>query len=146
MDFLSDPAVIWFLVGLGLLILELIIPGLLVLFFGIGAWITALATAIFDINLNFQIAIFLVTSLLGLVLLRKFLKKRFFDKTSELIEDQLEEFIGHKAQVTKDFKDGTGQVEFKGTRWKAESGETLKEGQYVIIEKKDSLTLHVKSI
>ena len=78
MDILSDPAVIWFLIGLGLLLLELILPGLVILFFGIGAWITALVCAIADINLNWQIFIFLVASLLGLVLLRKYLKKRFF--------------------------------------------------------------------
>ena len=78
MDILSDPAVIWFLVGLGLLLLELILPGLMILFFGTGAWVTALACVIFEPSLNWQILIFLVASLLGLVLLRKYLKKRFF--------------------------------------------------------------------
>lgn len=146
MDFLSDPAVIWFLVGLGLLILELIIPGLVIIFFGVGAWITALTSAIFDTSLNFQIAIFLVTSLLGLVLLRNFVKRRFFSKKDEEIEEQLEEFIGHKAMVIADFKNGTGQIEFKGTRWKAESDTPLKKGDYVLIDKKDSLTLHVKPV
>lgn len=32
MDILSDPAVIWFLIGLGLLLLELVLPGLVILF------------------------------------------------------------------------------------------------------------------
>ncbi|HDR67545.1 MAG TPA: NfeD family protein [Bacteroidaceae bacterium] len=146
MELLSNPAVVWFLIGLGLLILELIIPGLLVLFFGVGAWITALACALFDINLNFQIAIFLVTSLLGLVLLRNFLKKRFFDKKDEQIEDQLEEFVGRRATVISDFINGTGKVEFKGTQWKAESTAPLKKGDSVVIERKESITLIVNPI
>ncbi len=144
MDILSDPAVIWFLIGLGLLLLELAIPGLVILFFGAGAWITALVCAITDINLNWQILIFLVASLLGLVLLRKYLKKRFFGRTDKEIEDQLEEFIGHKAKAVEDFKNGTGKVEFKGTRWTARSKDPVAKGDWVIIRSKDSLIFNVE--
>ena len=145
MDILSDPAVIWFLVGLGLLLLELILPGLVILFFGIGAWITALVCAVTDINLNWQIFIFLVASLLGLVLLRKYLKKRFFSKADKETQDQLEEFIGREAMAVEAFKDGTGLVEFKGTRWTARSDDPVSKGQWVTIQSKDSLTLIVKT-
>ena len=144
MDILSDPAVIWFLIGLGLLLLELVLPGLVILFFGVGAWVTSLVCAITNINLNWQIAIFLIASLLGLVLLRKYLKKRFFGKSDETVQDQLEEFIGRKAKAVDDFKNGVGQVEFKGTRWSALSDEPVAKGQWVIIQSKDSLTLNVK--
>jgi len=144
MDILSDPAVIWFLVGLGLLLLELAIPGLVILFFGAGAWVTALVCAITDINLNWQILIFLVASLLGLVLLRKYLKKRFFGRTDKEIDDQLEEFIGRKGKAIDDFKDGSGRIEFKGTRWSARSDDPVAKGDRVLITSKDSLTLNVK--
>jgi len=144
MEILSDPAVIWFLVGLGLLLLELVLPGLVILFFGAGAWVTALVCAISDINLNWQILIFLVASLLGLVLLRKYLKNRFFGKTDKEIDDQLEEFIGRKARAIGDFKDGTGKVEFKGTQWTATCSEKVSKGDWVLIQSKESLTLTVK--
>jgi membrane protein implicated in regulation of membrane protease activity len=144
MELLSDPAVIWFLIGLGLLLLELVLPGLVILFFGVGAWITALVCALTDINLNWQILIFLVASLLGLVLLRRHLKKRFFGRTEKETQDQLEEFIGRKARAVEEFKDGAGKVDFKGTRWSAQSDEPVSKGQWVIIQSKDSLTLNVK--
>lgn len=144
MDILSDPAVIWFLVGLGLLLLELVLPGLVILFFGAGAWITALVCAFTNINLNLQILIFLVASLLGLVLLRKYLKARFFNRSNKEIDDQLEEFIGRKALVIDDFKDGAGKVEFKGTRWTARCSEPVSKGDWVIIRSKDSLTFNVE--
>jgi membrane protein implicated in regulation of membrane protease activity len=143
MDILSDPAVIWFLIGLGLLLLELVLPGLVILFFGTGAWVTALVCAITDINLNWQILIFLIASLLGLVLLRKYLKKRFFSRADKEIEDQLEEFLGRKAKAIGDFKDGTGKVEFKGTQWSATCSEPVSKGDWVIIRSKDSLMLKV---
>lgn len=144
MDIFSDPAVIWFLIGLGLLLLELILPGLVILFFGAGAWVTALVCAITDINLDWQILIFLVASLLGLVLLRKYLKKRFFSRTDKEVQDQLEEFIGRKAKAIEEFKEGAGKVEFKGTRWSARCDEPVSKGDWVIIQSKDSLTLNVK--
>ena len=144
MDILSDPAVIWFLIGLGLLLLELAIPGLVILFFGAGAWVTALVCAFADINLNLQILIFLVASLLGLVLLRKYLKKRFFGRSDTEIEDQLEEFLGRKAKAVSDFKGGTGKVEFKGTQWTATCEEPVSKGDWVVIRSKDSLTLKVE--
>ncbi len=144
MEILSDPAVIWFLIGLGLLLLELVLPGLVILFFGAGAWVTALVCAITDINLNIQILIFLLASLLGLVLLRKYLKNRFFSKKDEEAQDQLEEFIGKKARAVDAFSKGEGKVEFKGTRWLARSSEPVSEGQWVTIISKDGLTLNVK--
>jgi len=144
MEILSDPAVIWFLVGLGLLLLELVLPGLVILFFGAGAWVTALVCALVDINLNWQIFIFLLASLLGLVLLRKYLKRRFFDRKSEEVADQLEEFIGREAEALDDFKDGAGKVEFRGTHWSAVSEGEVKKGQKVKITSKESLTLKVK--
>ena len=144
MDILAEPAVIWFLVGLGLLLLELVLPGLVILFFGAGAWVTALVCAFTNINLNVQILIFLVASLLGLVLLRKYLKTRFFNRSNKEIDDQLEEFIGHKAKVIDDFKDGEGKVEFKGTRWSARSNDPVAKGDWVIIRSKDSLTFNVE--
>ena len=44
MDFIKDflkPEVIWCLVGLVLLLLEFILPGLIIFFFGLGAWVVA---------------------------------------------------------------------------------------------------------
>ena len=145
MDILSDPAVIWFLVGLGLLLLELVLPGLVILFFGVGAWVTALVCAVTNINLNVQILIFLVASLLGLGLLRKYLKNRFFSKRDEEVRDQLEEFIGHKAQAVQPFSGGEGKVEFKGAQWSARCDGPVDQGQWLTIVSKDGLTLIVKS-
>lgn len=146
MDILSNPAVIWFLAGLGLLLLELVLPGLVILFFGAGAWVTSLVCAISknELSLNWQILIFLVASLLGLVLLRKYLKRRFFNRTDKEIEDQLEEFIGRKAKAIEDFKDGSGKIEFKGTQWSARCKDPVSKGEWVVIRTKDSLTLDVE--
>ena len=73
---LFTPEVIWFLIGVGLLLLELVAPGLIFVFFGIGAWITATALLGIDLSLNAQLLLFAATSLGSLLLLRRSIRKK----------------------------------------------------------------------
>lgn len=143
------PELVWFLLGLVLMILEFGIPGVITLFFGIGAWIVALLCLIFDIPLNLQIIVFIVGSITPLILLRKWflklLKGRSAVGTVDL--DELEEFLGKKAVVTEDITpDRRGRVDFRGSTWKAEAYEHLAAGTTVEIVDKNNITLVVKSL
>jgi inner membrane protein len=141
----SKPEMIWFIIGLVLFLLELVVPGFVIFFFGVGAWVTALVCLIADPGINLQIIIFAVVSVLALLGLRKMIQKRFFyskDNRSEAVED---EFTGKEAIAIGDFgSDKRGKVEFKGTQWKAESGSEIKAGQTVIIIEKESFKLIVE--
>lgn len=144
-EIFSNPTIIWLLVGLVLILLELMIPGLILLFFGIGAWIVALLCLFLDLSLNWQIVIFLATSGVSLALLRKYLQAKFF-KAKDGQEDGLaDEFIGKTATVTAEIKPNhPGKVEFKGAPWTASSDTELKKGDTVVIVDKESITLIVK--
>jgi membrane protein implicated in regulation of membrane protease activity len=141
----SKPELLWFAIGLVLFLLELVIPGFFIFFFGLGAWVTALVCLIGGPSTNLQIVIFAVVSVLSLIGLRKIIQKKFFyskGKESEEVED---EFTGKEALSLSDFGDDKiGKVEFKGTTWTAESKSEIKEGQRVIIIEKDSFKLIVK--
>jgi membrane protein implicated in regulation of membrane protease activity len=141
----SRPEMIWFIIGLVLFVLELVVPGFVIFFFGVGAWITALVCLIFNPNINLQIIIFAVISVLSLLALRKLIQKKFFyskEGRSEAVED---EFTGKEAVATKDFgSDKKGKVEFKGTSWQAESESEIKAGQTVIIIEKENFKLFVE--
>jgi len=141
----TKPEMIWFIIGLVLFLLELVVPGFVIFFFGVGAWITALVCLIADPGINIQVVIFAVVSVLALVGLRKMIQKRFFyskDNRSEAVED---EFTGKEAVAIADFgSDKRGKVEFKGTQWKAESGSEIKAGQTVIIVEKENFKLIVE--
>lgn len=141
----SRPELIWFLIGLALFLLELVVPGFVIFFFGVGAWVTALVCLVFHPSTNLQIIIFALTSVLSLIALRKIIQnKLFYGKggKSESVED---EFTGKEALALVDFGPGKkGKVEFKGTNWNAESDSKVKEGQTVIIIEKDSFKLIVE--
>jgi len=144
-SFFSKPELVWFIIGLVLFLLELVLPGFVIFFFGVGAWITALLCLIANLGINLQAIVFAVTSVLSLVLLRKMIQKRFFYSKDELSKEVEDEFTGKEAVAITDFAPGhTGKVEFKGTSWKAESTESIVNGQRVIIKSKEDFKLFVK--
>jgi membrane protein implicated in regulation of membrane protease activity len=141
----ARPELFWFFIGLVLLLAELVIPGFFIFFFGLGAWVTALVCLIWEPSINLQMIIFGITSILSLVALRRMIQKKFLyhnSKDSDQVED---EFTGKEAIAANDFGiEKTGKVNFKGTTWLSESQSEIKEGQRVIIIKKDSFKLIVE--
>jgi membrane protein implicated in regulation of membrane protease activity len=152
MDWLKEflkPELIWFLVGLVLLLTEFALPGLIILFFGIGAWIVAGVCLLTDISLNVQLGVFLGGSVLSLVCLRSWLKGMFMGHVrgkQDLTQD-LDEFVGERGVVTQAIgAKRPGKVELHGTNWTAEADADIAEGAAVEIVAKDNLTLKVKAL
>jgi membrane protein implicated in regulation of membrane protease activity len=142
---LSRPELVWFIIGLVLFLLELVLPGFVIFFFGVGAWITAFLCLVANPGINLQVIVFAVTSVLSLLLLRKMIQNRFFFSKEELSKEVEDEFSGKEAVALSDFGPGkNGKVEFKGTTWKAESESTVTEGQRVIIKEKENFKLIVE--
>jgi len=142
---LTRPELIWFIIGLVLFLLELVLPGFVIFFFGVGAWITALLCLIAEPGINLQAIVFAVTSALSLVLLRRMIQKKFFYSKDELSKEVEDEFTGREAVALEDFTSGkNGKVEFKGTSWKAESDSEISKGQTVIIKNKENFKLIVE--
>jgi membrane protein implicated in regulation of membrane protease activity len=152
MDWLREfltPELIWFLIGMLLLLAEFVIPGLIVLFFGIGAWIVAGVCLLTEVSLNVQLGIFIGSSVLSLVLLRSWLKGMFIGhvKAKQDLTEDLQEFVGESAVVKETITSKlAGKVELHGTNWTAEAEEEIAEGTVVKVVAKDNLTLKVKAI
>ena len=144
---LTNPVLLWFLVGLGMFLLELVSPGFFILFFGMGAWVVALMCFFMPISLNAQLFLFIVISLLSLVLLRKWLRGILTGhvKAEQDPSKELDDFIGQKATVIESIDPRkSGKVEFHGTQWEAESHERIEKNEIVKIAGKDNLILKVK--
>jgi len=142
---------IWFLAGLVLILLEFAAPGIIVVFFGAGAWLTAITTWIgITPNLTLQLLVWAVSSVLLLVLLRRRLSNRFhgFETGTQDPLQNLDEFKGAEVLVTTDIAPGhrDGRVEFKGAGWSAVSDQAIAAGRLAVIEHADGLTLHVRPI
>lgn len=144
-----SPALVWFIIGFIFIVLEFVFPSLIKVFFGLGAWVVALLTLFMPMSVNVQLFVFLLSSLVLLVLLRRWFKQ-FFSWQSESSEQNfasLEEYLGKRAVVTQPISpERRGRVEFRGTEWNAEAFEELAAGAAVEIIDKKNITLVVKSI
>ena len=141
----ARPEVIWFIIGLVLLLLELVMPGFVIFFFGVGAWITALLCLFTNPSINVQVVVFALSSVAALLIFRRMIQNKFIYSKNDKSEAVEDEFTGKEAVAVDDFgPDKKGKVEFKGTSWKAESESDIKAGQTVVITGKDSFKLIVE--
>ncbi len=142
------PAQIWFLVGLVLVLSELALPGVILVFIGIGAWMASLTTWLgWTESLGPQMLVFAISSLVLLLGLRRLCKSWLmgFSKTNADGSQDLDEFIGKPVRVITGLTAGVqGKVEFKGAGWTAESDDTFAPGDTAVITGLDGLCLKVR--
>jgi inner membrane protein len=149
MEILKNPVLIWFIVGAILCLVEMVIPGLVLFFFGLGAMLTALLIWIIPLSLSFQLFAFLVFSLALLLLLRKKFSSVFVgrNRTPGTSDEYLEGYVGMNAVVIQEIKPGiAGKVDFRGSSWLAVSDQAISEGDNVEITGRDNITLKVKPL
>lgn len=138
--------IIWFATGIILMLAELALPGFVVFFFGIGALVTSLTTAMgWTESFTLQLLVFIATSMLSLFFFRRKWSKVFKGESSGANEN-MEDIIGSKAKVITGIVPGQlgGKVEFRGTTWEAESDEVIDKGEVVRIIDRRNLKLKVK--
>ena len=146
---LMEPQWLWLIIGLLLIMSEFVLPGLLMIFFGLGACVVSGVCFLKDISINIQLGIFIGTSLVSLLLLRGCLKSIFAGHVSDTQDtsEEMADFLGQKAIVKHTIHEKTGgKIEFHGTDWHAEAEYEIPEGTPVVITGKDSLTLKVKKL
>lgn len=133
----------WFLLGLVLLVAEFVLPGIIIMFFGIGAWITALTTWLgLTQSMASQNIVFAVSSVVLLFVLRKRFTNIFVGTaTNDTVED---EYTGKEALVLSEIDTQQGKIEVKGAEWNARSSTPIAARSWVIIERREGLTFHVR--
>ena len=146
-----NPELLWFIVGLVFIVAELMMPGFIIFFFGIGAWVTALGAGLGILpSFNLQLLTFLVSSGFSLAIFRKKGKKYFEGKVSGKLAagEDLDDIRGQRAVVIAPIEPNAvgGKVEYHGTVWQASSDVAIENGAVVVITERKNLVLHVKPL
>jgi len=144
MDVFSENlALNWLVLGIVLVGLELFTGTFVVMFFAVGALLTALIAWLGVIDsLPIQIVIFTLLSGGGLFYFRDKLKIGYKGETGTLKSD-----IGSVVYLDSDVGvGGQTEVHYQGARWPAvnESGRVLTKGSPVKVSKVDGVTLILK--
>lgn len=126
---------IWLVVGASLIIAELMIPGFVVIFFGIGA-IIAGATAYFGSTISMQLMVFGISSLALLLLLRRTMAATFSGTSSE-DDEETEKALGTSVEVVEPIDPPhPGRIKYLGSFWFAHCEEPVEAGTIVRIIKR----------
>ena len=138
-------SLLWAIIGIILIIAEVATMSFVLIFFGLGALLTALlAWTGITPGLDSQLLVFSISSLSMLVVLRRFAKNLFFSKA-----DTSQDSIGQRAQVSKPISHGAeGAVTFRGSEWIAfsDSADTIPAGSTVEIIGTEGIRLKVRRI
>ncbi len=125
-----SPWLIWFVVGVAVMLSELAISGFVIIFFGLGCWGAAVVAAIAPDAHSTQLAVFLIVSLASLVTLRRVAMRIFVGRSEgPESEDMGNVPIGARINIDHDLEPGVkGRVRFRGTMWDAVSEDRLPAG------------------
>jgi len=150
--FSFDPALAWFILGLAFLVVEACVPGLFILFFGLGAWSAAMA-ALAGLGFTAQVLVFIAMTVVSLALLRSKLKKLLAARSGrgEEADDPVvaAQYLGREVMVVAEAAPGRPTlVEFNGANWQArvEGEAPVRLGDRVRVVGRDNLTLVVARI
>lgn len=124
----------WLILGIGLLLLELAIPAFFVVWFGLGALIVGLVSAIIDLSLTTQVSLWTVFSLAFVWLWFKVFRKSEHKTTIGFSKGQ---FIGEVGLVTRAIRPyQKGQIRFQkpilgDELWESIADEEIMSGERV---------------
>lgn len=146
LEFVS-PVLIWFLLGVVFFVAELIAPGFILFFLGIGAWCTASLLALVQVSLTVQMIVFLISSLITLISLRSWLRSVFFGTSNEEDDSVNVDSAPTTGIVTEAIvPPGLGRVKYGGSFWKAAADESIPEETVVQILERKNLIVQVRPL
>ena len=138
----------WVVFGAVLVLLEIILPGGIVIFLGISSLIVGAGVYLGIIKtIVGALLTWFIVSIVSILFLRQLFIK-YFEGDSEVQNvDEDADLIGSIVEVVDEVKPyKEGRVKFRDSFWPARSNEELKVGAKALIESRDGNKLIIKSI
>ncbi|WP_279480899.1 NfeD family protein [Aureimonas sp. SK2] len=134
----------WWILGALLLAGELALPGVYLLFFGIGALVVgANALLVPDLSWQSQLLGFAVVSGVATLLGHRWYGQRAKPGSGEPLNDRTARLVGRSAVVSEAIRNGRGRVALDDGWWSAE-GPDLPVGVAVVVEGANGSVLRVR--
>ena len=133
----------WWIAGLILLALELLIPGNVLVWFGIAAMLTGLEILIVDFGWEVSVLLFVVLSVVLVVLVRRYFARENRPGEQPFLNDRARRLVGGIYVLTKPIVGGRGQIKVDDTNWRV-TGPDLPSGTKVRVAGADGAVLAVE--
>lgn len=125
----------WVILGLILLFLELVTPGIFLIWIGLAALVTSLVVFTgfsFITAWQMQLLLFLVLSVIFVLVGRRFFNPRSQQSDEPLLNRRADQLIGMRATLEEPIINGHGRARFDDTLWRI-TGKDLPTGAVVIV-------------
>lgn len=145
----NSPVVNWIIVGLALSLLELIVPGVYLIWFGFAAFIVGVAVYFLPLELTTQLIIFAIASgifaVIGVAVYRYVFNKAQVPAEYKNLNNTAEQYVGQLVTVAEDAADNRTKVKIGDTYWLASCQKAFKQGDTAkVVGVKDSLILIIE--
>lgn len=140
---------LWLYIGVACMLLEIMMPGFVIFFFGLAAATVGLIKFAFfeSFTLTAQFAAFSILSIIYITLLRRWLKNIFLGETVETAGTLAGEFIGRTGKITVAIKPpASGRVEIGDAEWQAVADSEIGEGALVKVVSQQNITMKVEEV
>ena len=147
MDWLGDLDAhwVWLMLGLLLAALEMLVPGVYLIWLAAAALITGTLTFAFDLSLPLQVVDFVFLSLIAAFSAKRFLGERPIESSDPLMNRRGARMVGETALVVTAIEHGSGRVKVGDSEWIAR-GADVPAGQRVRITGTDGSTSRLEPV
>lgn len=145
----DSPVVNWIIAGLALSLLELIVPGVYLIWFGFAAFVVGIAVYFLPIELTTQLIVFAIASgifaVIGVAVYRYVFSKAQVPAEYKNLNNTAEQYVGQLITVAEDAEDNRTKVKIGDTYWLASCKKAFKQGDTAkVVGVKDSLILIIE--
>lgn len=124
MDFLEgiEPAWLWMIGGVLLLIAEIIAPGVFLVWIGVAAIVTGLFGIIFGIGVAGQLGLFALYAVLAVLVGRRVYAVKGIEHSDSNLNNPAARLIGRRVVVVQPVDEDSGRVRVGDSEWSARGG------------------------
>jgi membrane protein implicated in regulation of membrane protease activity len=132
----------WLIIAAILFVLEVVSPGIFLMWFGMAAAITGLIAFRYDIAWQWQLIWFCGLSLAAVLLAAKYLRKHPLESERPLLNERAVQLIGQSFDLIDPIVNGRGSIKTGDTIWRVE-GPELPQGARIKVVGADGTLLKV---
>jgi len=133
----------WFIAAAVLAIMEIVAPGIFMIWLALAAAATGLVTLVLGLGWQMQLAVFAVWAVTAVVAGRNYLRRNPVDTTDAGLNRRGERLVGGVYKVVEPIVDGRGKVQIGDAPWLA-AGPDTPAGAMVRVVGIDGATLRVE--
>jgi len=137
----------WIVLGLMLVVLEMLLPGFILIWFGVGAILVGgLQYVIPDLTWQWQLLIFSIFSLSSVFAWRIWSKNNLTDDPeSDILNQRGRALIGRETVLIEPIVNGVGRIQVDDTFWRV-NGKDLENGKLIRVIDVEGATLKVEHV